>query len=509
MGWFVSNFVKDRRFRYRIGDIVSNQHIQENGTTQGSVISVTLFAIAINDVADDMPPNVNSALFVDDYAMWITSSTTASAQRQLQIGLDRLQRWSARTGLLFSTEKTKCVHFCRKRNECADPVLTLYGQPVNVVHETRFLGLIFDRKLTYAAHFNQLRERCFKAVNIFKVLTKMKFGADRKTLLTLYRSLVRSKLEYGCIVYESATETAKRVLDTIQNHALRIITGAFRTSPTSSLMVDADEMPLSLRRRFLSMKYAIKIRQFPGHPAYAKLFSETLQHRAGTLPASARHPGLRVCEWLSEADIDLNLIETYHPPSVEPWALPEFKTDTRLLEITKDLPPDAIQQVFLQHLHDFYPDHVVFYTDGSKCENGTGCAFVRDASENAFALPAIASVFTAELYALFRCMDHILSSRTRRHVIFSDSLSSIQALSAFETHPTSSHILELIRRRMYRAHCRGKSVTIAWVPSHVGISGNERADRCAKSATQERVPTGIGIPFSDFYPKIREYVRDL
>lgn len=50
------------------------------------MVSVTLFALAINDVADDLPSNVNNALFFDDFTMWTTSSSSAAAERQLQIG---------------------------------------------------------------------------------------------------------------------------------------------------------------------------------------------------------------------------------------------------------------------------------------------------------------------------------------------------------------------------------------------------------------------------------------
>ena len=73
------------------------------------------------------------------------------------------------------------------------------------------------------------------------------WGADQETLLHLYRSLIRSKLDYGCICYGSARGSYLRMLDPIQNHALRLCLGAYRTSPASSLCVEANEPPLYFR----------------------------------------------------------------------------------------------------------------------------------------------------------------------------------------------------------------------------------------------------------------------
>jgi hypothetical protein len=63
----------------------------------------------------------------------------------------------------------------------------------------------------------------------------MEFGSDRDTLLKLYRSHIRSKLDYGCIAYGSARKSYLQMLEPIQNQALRICLGAFRTSPSLSL----------------------------------------------------------------------------------------------------------------------------------------------------------------------------------------------------------------------------------------------------------------------------------
>ena len=104
-----------------------------------------------------------------------------------------------------------------------------------------------------------MKAKCLKALNLLKVLTHTSWGADRTTLLHLYRSLIRSKLDYGSIVYGSARKSYLQMLDTVHNQGLRLALGAFRTSPVSSLNVEADEPSLWLRREKLSLQYAIRL----------------------------------------------------------------------------------------------------------------------------------------------------------------------------------------------------------------------------------------------------------
>jgi hypothetical protein len=84
-------------------------------------------------------------------------------------------------------------------------------------------------------------------MNLLKVVSHTDWGGDTDTLLTLYRSLVRSKLDYGCIVYSSARKSYIQMLEPVQNQALRLCLGAFRTSPVESLQVEANEPPLASR----------------------------------------------------------------------------------------------------------------------------------------------------------------------------------------------------------------------------------------------------------------------
>ena len=117
-----------------------------------------------------------------------------------------------------------------------------------LLRKLSFLGLLFDKKLSFIPHIKALKAKCLKALDVLKVLSNTKWGGDRSVLLNLYRSLVRSKLDYGSIVYGSARKSYLKGLDIIHHQVLRLALGAFRTSPVESLYAESIEPSLHTRR---------------------------------------------------------------------------------------------------------------------------------------------------------------------------------------------------------------------------------------------------------------------
>ena len=163
------------------------------------------------------------------------------------------------------------MHFCHLRKAHDDPVLTLDGTPIPVVEETNFLGVIFDKKLTFITHIKKLKAKCQKALNLLRVVAHTDWGADRKVQLHLYRTVVRSKLDYGSIVYGSARESYLKTLDTIYHQGIRLALGAFRTSPVDSLLVEANEPSLNDRQEELSLQFALKLKSNRSNPLSRRL----------------------------------------------------------------------------------------------------------------------------------------------------------------------------------------------------------------------------------------------
>ena len=129
-----------------------------------------------------------------------------------------------------------------------DPIINIYGSPIPIVEEAKFLDLLFDKKFTCIPHIKALKAKCLKALDVVKILSNTSKGGDRSVLLNLYRSLVRSKLDYVSVVYGSARKSYLKCLDTIHHQGLRLALGAFRTSPIESLYAESNKPSLYVRR---------------------------------------------------------------------------------------------------------------------------------------------------------------------------------------------------------------------------------------------------------------------
>lgn len=94
-----------------------------------------------------------------------------------------------------------------------------------------------------------------------------------------------------------------------------------------------------------------------------------------------------------------------------------------------------------------------------------------------FRLPSETSVYTADLTAVNRAL-RIDCPRTRRLVVFTDSLSSVISESMYSENSLVNEIFSTISGLVHQ----GVKVILMWIPGHAGICGNDLADRAANAA---------------------------
>ena len=470
---WVNAFFQDRSLQVQVGNSLSQSFVFQNGLPQGSVISPILFLIAINDLK---PQGVKYSLFADDAALWKCGKNVDYLESTMQSALDYIQEWCDSWGFKISIIKSNFVFFHRGKEKRI--TLEINNHPLQMVKKVTFLGMVFDHRFTWRDHIDYLINKCQKRINVLKLLTGSKWGADKSTMVILYKTLIRSVLDYGCVVYHSASDTVLQKLDVIQSQSLRLCSGALYCTPVNALEVDCGVPPLELRRKYLALKLYIKYKYAINNPAQ-ECFEECYQLYYGKYNDHFKPLRCKIDNYA------ISLPEAYKEfitDTIPTWEYDNLIIDTGLHSkfSKKHDNPHLMKSLSLEGMEQ-WSSYLHIYTDGSKCNDNTAFAFHVPSLkyEKKIKLPNNTSVFMAEMIAILESLNFLLHKPPLGCVIFSDSLSAIQSI---EMGTDTSSINQEINYCIYQLWCQGVPIVLSWIPSHVDIRGNEVADKLAKEA---------------------------
>ena len=385
----------------------------------------------------------------------------------------------------------------------------LGGTKIKFEETVTFLGMLLDRKFTLLPHIKSLTEKCQRDLNLMRMLRGTDFGSDKNSLLLLYKSLIRPKIDYGAIVYACASLTALKKLDNIQRKALIIALRALPTTPSVYLELEAGVAPLTLRREEQAVKYWARVASRPDNPVNAiigKGFFAKGRYKNPSLPFGATTAAL-VEEHLPG---DCRVADT-RVRLAAPWLIKPPKTDITLSsKFNKSDPPEQILAITEDHMISNYAEHLKIYTDGSKNENSAvSAAMVIPALKvkTAKRLSNRLSIYTAELTAIQYALNWTMVNKPHKVAILSDSLSALQSLSLRNSN-SRPDLLENLLSANDQCHLNGSEVTFVWCPAHVGFMGNEIADGAAKRALDGPVRDDIPLATTEVYSILKTSIKN-
>lgn len=501
---FITNFLEKRLISVRTNDQNSDYVEIANGVPQGSVISVTLFLIAINDIVNDLEKPVKCIIFADDMTIFVSGKNIKTSEEILQKSLDKLQRFSEKTGFRFSKTKSKAIVFSRCKG-LQELNLSLENLKLQNTKEIKILGLTFDHRLTWIPHLKKLKDECNRSLNIIKALSSKDWGAEAGIIRNTYISLIRPKIDYGSIIYNSTTTKILNMLNPINNTAARLSIGAFRTSPVESLLCEAQLPTLDQRRRELTINYMLKTATNPNIPIYERLFSQKYADKYQKKTRTPKPIDLRIQKYLQEINFEVPKIAQIKPFQTPPWTIKKPQIINHQTSSSKeDTNTTLLQNIHIENTNK-YPDHIKIYTDGSKSKNGTGCAMITETTEILTKLPNYFSIFSTEAYAILQAIKHIEDSNETLFLINTDSKSVLLALQNTKSKN------QIIRQTIEKiANLKSKDIIFQWVPAHINIPGNERADDAAKRATTlATVQPEIPVQYEELKGPIQKMLKNL
>lgn len=473
----VVNFLSSRTITTVVNGHQSSPLRMDNGTPQGSPLSPILFIIYMIDLVERLKslPTVRIYIYADNIFVTSSGKDTVGC---LATAWESIRTWCKEVSAIIPEGSGEILHVCRKKRcnmeSDARTVLGICPKP-----HMKVLGVYFSRSLRWNQQVNQVCTKVDNILNLTKMLSARNSYVPSDSLRHIARTLLSGTCGYAATLYGNAPKTTLAPLEKATRRVLRTMLGALSMTKNEALHIEAGFDVINI---ITDRKISLVARNIsnPCNPHYPKMVY-TSQH-----PNRPKKPSALFLAWETYKDRGgptplLDPIPHFIPQP--PQALMVSKI-MMFPELRRDSAP---REAWLSRFREWYENHreeEIIYTDASSSMNGVAAAAISgqlDQYTNMFRieLETDTSASIAEMYAIFEVMKRLNGTGVCTSVL-SDSQGSINAIYNSKNR---SYMPRYIRSILIRNEGR---IKLGWIPGHMGIEGNERADTLARSAGGEQ-----------------------
>ena len=475
------NYLLNRQARVKFQGKISEYKDLENGTPQGGILSPYLFNLLMENIATIQLPNgVDLFIFADDVAV---VSRGPIKTVNLQRALNQIHKKSAEIGLKINSNKTKAMVI---KDHTPDHPLTIGGRPIEWVETFMYLGVYIDTNLTFNKQVGYLRDRAKARLAPMRYMTSLSEGTNYQVQRSYYTACTRTLVDYAAPTLCNLKEKQTTKLEVIQNNAMRLILGAPMWTRLSNLNLETNLPPLEAR---------ISARN-------THIITKTLLNRQDSIAARrvkealGRHPelpipdtyGSHLASSIKRMELEKQTKEIKSDTPTIPYNPPPWNKDTTIFNYTKlpmskrECTPEAlkaaallaIEQTETQGCHPYYTDGTV-----DPDTSTTGAAVIAADFSACWRTSDTCSTMQTELVAIAKALQHSLDNHSSAVVIHTDCKSAMQVLQQNQI-KENQKLISNVKSLLYQHKQENRKVTLNWIPSHIGIPGNEKVDTLAK-----------------------------
>jgi len=239
----VFSYLKGRSFRVKLGDVVSDPVLVDDGVPQGSILGPLLFIIFMID----LPTHLNTTLtvFADDTSTFSTRLSQRRAKSNVQSHLHKLHRYYQTWKIRVNVDKSEALFIQRSNrgrstneNACS---IEMDGKVIPFKESVRFLGYYVQPNLKHNEHVNRMLLKANTGLHKLYPIMKVNNGVSREVKVKVYLTILRPVLTYAIAVWHSLPMYLIKKLKTFENRCLRMAMN-FRRSRTNYRYIPTNEL---------------------------------------------------------------------------------------------------------------------------------------------------------------------------------------------------------------------------------------------------------------------------
>lgn len=256
---FMISYLKNRYQYVQYNGFKSKNYLATSGVPQGSNLGPLLFIVFINDLCNNL--DCEKLLFADDLKIFCNINSIDDCLA-LQQQIHKIELWCQNNKLEMNVSKCKILTYTRR----VAPVEFLYTFNLTELSRgqtIKDLGILFNTKLDFGEHINVVARSSLKLLGF--IIRNCKQFSNVNVLKTLYFSLVRSKIEYGALIWNPIYNVQSQSLERIQRKFMKYL--AFKTDsiypergyPNNLLLARFDMQSLGSRRIIILLTFLYKL----------------------------------------------------------------------------------------------------------------------------------------------------------------------------------------------------------------------------------------------------------
>ena len=231
---WIEAFLCYRTQRVKVNGVLSESKCVLSGIPQGTVLGPLLFIIFINDLPEVCNNLSKIFLFADDAKLYKCISD-ASDNEQLNKSCQKVFDWSEQWCMNLNVDKCKVLTIKKSKNDNFSYGFTKSNDYLALenVDNMKDLGVIIDCELNFDLHISEKVNKAFQMLGIIK---RNFCDFDEVTFLLLYKTMVRSHLEYAGSVWNPYKASQIKSLEKVQKRATKLIRSCKRLPYKERLM---------------------------------------------------------------------------------------------------------------------------------------------------------------------------------------------------------------------------------------------------------------------------------